>query len=314
MIELRKDYILDRWSYIASGREKRPKQFKKNDESGKQDAICYFCPGNEHLTPPEIGRVGQKDKWQIRWFPNKFPFLDKGLENRIENSGIFYKKGSAFGYHEVIAETPRHDKQLADLKIEDISELLKVYSLRIRELSKRSGIKYVQIFKNSGEEAGTSLVHSHTQAAAMSIIPRMVKEETDAFRKYKNCPYCAIIKLEEKSERFIFSNENFLAFSPFAPRFNYEAWIFPRKHLKNITELEEKEFFDLAEAFKKVLSKLGEFNMPYNFYLHYSPAGKNLHFHFEILPRVNRWAGFELAADSYVITVSPEEAAKFYRS
>ena len=64
MIELRKDYILNRWSYIAADRGKRVKQFKKStavDNSSK----CFFCPGNENLTPPEIGRIEDSKNWKV---------------------------------------------------------------------------------------------------------------------------------------------------------------------------------------------------------------------------------------------------------
>jgi len=312
MIELRKDYVLDRWSYIAADRGKRPLQFEKN-ENGKSSAVCYFCPGNENMTPPEIGRVGNGKKWEIRWFPNKFPAVDKSSSSEIKTFNGYYTSGGAFGYHEIIVETPDHSKQLADLSKEEIKKVLEVYSLRIKELGMKDRIKYVQVFKNSGAEAGTSLIHSHTQIVATNIIPRLVQEKIDAIKKYKNCPYCDIIFKEEKSERFICSNEDFVAFSPFAPRFNYEVWIFPKKHYRNITELKESEFENLSKVFRKILFKLGEINTPYNFYLHYSPKKEDLHFHFEIMPRMNTWAGFELATGSYVITTSPEDAAKFYR-
>lgn len=312
MIELRKDYILDRWSYIATDRGKRPKQFKKNGNR-KKNEVCYFCPGNEKLTPPETGRTGDKNNWEIRWFPNKFPAVSEDFKNKIKTSDKYFTEGGAFGCHEVIVETPDHDKQLADLNEKDMEKILKVYSARVKNLSRKKDIKYVQLFKNSGEEAGTSLIHTHTQIVAANIVPELVREKIKAVKKYRKCPYCDIIEKEEKSDRLIFSNDGFAAFAPYAPRFNYEAWIFPKKHYKNITELKNGEFKDLAAVFKKVLSKLGKINAPYNFYLHYSPQNEDLHFHFEITPRMNKWAGLELATDSYVITVSPEDAAEFYR-
>ena len=76
MLELRKDYILERYVIIAEKRKIRPKEFVKKEEL-VDPKVCVFCPGNEKLTPPEIGRVEKKGKWQIRWFPNKFPFVDK---------------------------------------------------------------------------------------------------------------------------------------------------------------------------------------------------------------------------------------------
>lgn len=312
MIEIRKDYILDRWSYVAADRGKRPKQFEKDTKNVKEN-ICYFCPGNEHLTPPEIGRIEDGDSWKVRWFPNKFPITDWNSAENILSTDKFHTKGGAFGYHEVIVENKDHDKQLADLNIADLTELFRIYAQRIKELSRRDDIEYVQLFKNNGEEAGTSLIHTHTQIVATNLIPKSIKEEMQAVKQHDKCPYCDIVLQEEKSERFIFSNEDFIVFSPFAPKFNYETWIFPRKHFLSMEDLKENEFKNLAEAFQKILSKLGAINAPYNFYLHQSPKNGELHFHYEITPRMNTWAGFELATDSYVITTSPEESAKFYK-
>lgn len=312
MIELRKDYILDRWSYIALDRENRLKQFKESGDS-KTESVCFFCPGNENMTPPEIGRIGTKDSWKIRWFPNKFPITESGVQNNIDISNKFLTKGNAFGYHEVIAETADHKKQLWNLDESELCELLKVYASRISELSEKDGVEYVQLFKNSGSEAGTSIIHSHTQIVTTSIIPGSVVEKVAATKKFVSCPYCEIITIEKNCERFIYENDDFIVFAPFAPRFNYETCIFPKKHYKGISELQENEFANLASAFKKVLSKLAVLNTPYNFYLHYSPESEDLHFHFEITPRLNKWAGFELATDSYVVTVSPENTAKFFK-
>ncbi|MCK5123410.1 MAG: galactose-1-phosphate uridylyltransferase [Candidatus Pacebacteria bacterium] len=316
MIQLRKDYILNRWSYIASDRAKRPQQFKKDKAKNNKESVCYFCPGSENLTPLEIGRVSKKnkkDEWQVRWFLNKFPAVDESLKKEIKTTDKYYTNGEAFGFHEIIVETPDHEKQLADLGVKEIEEVLKVYALRMEELSAKEGIKYVQIFKNSGAKAGTSLVHSHSQIIATNAIPSLIQEKTDAVKKYKSCPYCEIIKSEEKSERFICDNNDFICFAPYAPRFNYEALIFPKKHYKNITELKEAEFKNLAEIFKTILPKLEGAGISYNFYLHYSPIGGDLHFHFVIAPRVNTWAGFELATNSFIIKISPEDAAEFYK-
>jgi len=265
------------------------------------------------MTPPEIGRIGNRTKWDVRWFPNKFPAVDENGSGRVLVSEKYYFKKESFGYHEVIAETSDHSRQLADLSIDEIKKVLSVYSIRMNKLLMDDRVKYIQIFKNSGVEAGTSLEHSHSQIITVNVLPKLIKEKVEALKAYDRCPYCDIVKKEEKSRRFIYSNGDFTAFAPYAPRFNYEVWIFPRKHYRNITELCDEEFKSLALVFKVVLSKLGRVNAPYNFYLHYSPKGEDLHFCFEITPRMNLWAGFELATSSYIVTTSPEDAAKFYR-
>jgi UDPglucose--hexose-1-phosphate uridylyltransferase len=308
---LRKDYILDRWVYYAVERGKRPMEFKEGNIINNK--ICFFCQGNEKLTPPEIGRVEEKNTWKIRWFPNKFPAVELKGGDTIKAKNNFLKEGEAYGMHEVIVETNRHKKQLSDLSVEHVKEVLEVYKLRIKALSKLKGIRYVTVFKNQGYAAATSLYHSHTQVAAIQLLPGEVMNEIRASKKFRKCPYCDIIKLESKSKRRIIENKSIAAFAPFASRFNFEAWLFPKRHVKNITDLYEHELYDMASALKKILLKLKKLNASYNFFLHYAPKGHNLHFHIEVTPRFSKWGGFEYSTGAIINSVMPEDAAKFYR-
>jgi len=309
-MEIRKDYILERFVFIASERKKRRKEFKKHEQT-KETGKCFFCPGNEETTPKEIGRIKKGNSWSIRWFPNKFPIVEKNKKLNLKQKKYF-TSSPAYGMHEVIAETPDHKKQLWDLPEKQIKQLLDVYKNRIAELEKPKNIKYVQIFKNHGREAGTSLIHSHTQVVALPLIPSLVKQEIKATKN--KCQYCDIIKIESKSKRKCFENKDFIAIAPFASRFNYECWIFPKKHIKRLEKLNDKETKNLAEILNKVLNKLKKLNLSYNYYVHYAPKGTNLHLHIEVTPRAAVWAGFEFSTDMIINSVSPEEAAKYYRS
>lgn len=308
---LRKDYILDKWVYYSTERKNRPRDFKSvqlKDDS----KICFFCPWNTHLTPPEIGRVEYKNGWKMRWFLNKFPAVDK-KRNSKSRQKKYLLEGPPYGIHEVIVETNHHRSQLADLPISHIRELLEVYKLRISYLGRQKGIKYVEIFKNHGRDAGTSLVHSHSQVMALAQIPALIKEKLNAAKKYRKCPYCEILRLESRSKRKIFETKNIIAFAPFASSFNYEAWIFPKQHKKFMDELDEGELTDLAVALKKLLVKLKKVNVSYNFYIHYSPEKESLHFHIVVAPRIATYGGFELSTNAVINSVMPEEAARFYK-
>lgn len=307
---IRKDYILDRWVYYSTARGKRPREFKSVViKDGKK---CFFCPSNEHLTPREIGRVEYKRSWKIRWFLNKFPAVEKKGNSKIK-SKRYFSEADSYGVHEIIVETPHHKSQLADIPVQQIREVLDVCKFRIRELGKLNGIKYVDIFKNQGKDAGTSLVHTHTQVMALPQIPALVLDEINAAKKYKKCPYCDIIKAEAKSKRKIFETKNVVAFAPFASRFNYEAWIFTKQHKKNMEELNEEELNDISLILKKILVKLKKINASYNFFIHYSPEKDNLHFHIEVTPRTATWGGFEISTNAIINSVLPEDAARFYR-
>jgi UDPglucose--hexose-1-phosphate uridylyltransferase len=311
-MELRKDYILDRYVIISSGRGKRPQEFKQ-EITKEKPGQCFFCKGSESLTPPEIGRIGTAKNWKIRWFPNKFAAVSLEGDPIIRTDNTYFTFASAYGYHEIIVETNSHKKQLSGLPKEQIKEVLKVYADRIKELSKKENIYYVAIFKNHGKDAGTSLVHSHSQVIAYNKWPKLVQDKVEAVRKFNHCPYCDIINIERNSFRRCFENKSFVAFTPYASRFHFEIWIFPLQHIRNLTEMNDKQLLDLAEILKKILQKLKELNASYNMEVYYSPTNSDLHFHIEISPRMAVWAGFEFLTNDAINSVSPEDAAKFYR-
>jgi UDPglucose--hexose-1-phosphate uridylyltransferase len=307
MGELRKDYILDRWVIVSTGRGKRPHELQKPTIV---EGPCFFCAGNENLTPPEIGRVVQNGGWQLRWFENKFPALKPEGQPFPKTDSRFYTSASGYGYHEVIVETPRHDRQLAQLSVPEIEQVLHVYARRIVELEAKPNISYVNVFKNHGYLGGTSIVHSHSQVMATPFIPPEVQLKLDVMRKFISCPYCWIVQSEMNSGRKCFENSDFVAFTPYASRFSYELWIFPKLH---IARLEDVNFSTLADILSKALQKVHEANLDYNLLVQHSPKGRDFHFHVELCPRVGIWAGFEFGAGVVINSVSPEDAAKFYR-
>ena len=193
-IELRKDYFLDRWVIIAENRK----------NTGKKKNICPFCAGNEKESK-EIDRVEKNGRWVIRCVENKFPAVSL---NKIKgtNKNLLQRK-TAYGYHEVIIDSNDHKKQLYDYDWQHIKLLLKFFIKRINELSKDDKIKYIAIFKNHDKGAGTSIDHSHCQLIAYNLMPEHLIKESKAMYKFKECPYCKIIKLERKTKRKIFETK-----------------------------------------------------------------------------------------------------------
>lgn len=310
-MELRKDYILNRYVIVSEARGKRPHELfpKKIEEVG----ICMFCPGNESMTPPEIARIGDgKGGWRIRIFPNKFPAALPEGQPAVRTDNRFFSFADAYGIHEIVVETADHKKQLADLSSGELTELLSVWIARIAALRALPNINYVSVFKNHGLEAGTSIVHSHTQIIAHALPPPAVLEELSAIKSWPSCPYCDIIAIEKGSLRRCFENERFVAFTPYASRFHYEVWIFPKEHINELGALDQASLAALAQIMKATLARLASFKAPYNMFLHWHPDSA-YHFHIEICPRTAIWAGFEFCSGIVINSMSPEEAARFYR-
>jgi len=300
--EIRKHYFLDKYVIIAPGRGKRPRGTIAKAVIIPERS-CPFCPGKVEKDLLIKAYPSQKN-WHYLALKNKYPVVT--LDNP-----------KAYGQHEVIVDTPDHLKELAQFSLEEMVGLLEVYKDRIRELSKIKGIEYILVFKNEGGKAGATLVHAHSQIFASKIVPPDVVEEGAAAKKYEAekgiCPYCDILKKEEKGPRKIFANKEIVAFCPYASFYHYEAWILPRRHLDNITNLTKKETFSFARVLKKILIKLFTLNVEYNFFLHQIIHDSNQHFYLKIQPRESIWAGIELGSGIIVNSLSPEKAAMIYR-
>ena len=335
--EIRKDYLLDRYVIIAIERSRRPTDFIKKNIKHKphteKQNLCPLCAGNEALTPPATllyfnknGRIKKgvdnhevrKKNWLIRVVPNLFPAFSQPNHDIC----IDYKSGenftNAIGYHEVLVESSNHDEKLASIKSEQMINVINAYIDRLENLSSRSYVKHVAIFRNYGREAGASLSHAHSQIIAMPFVPRIIAEEIRAsknfYHKNKKCIFCAIVAKEQMGPRLIFQNDNFVVFAPYASIQPLEFGIAPKKHDSTILNLTTREKLLLAESIKKSLTALRILvnDPPYNFGFHISIDKRNeeyYHWHLEVYPKLSIWAGFEKSTGVYINTVPPEVGA-----
>jgi len=305
--EIRKVYLLDKYVIITPGREARPRDTKEQTFI-KKFKSCPFCP--ENINKKEIidrfpNDNSKKESWSILSMGNIFPAV--ALNNK-----------KAYGTQEVIIETPDHSEELAKMEEKKIEQLLKMYAKRTKVIAKNKKINYILCFKNQGSKAGASITHSHSQIFATEIVPPEIKEEITAAenyeKKHQRCPYCDLIKKEAKGNRRIFSDKNVVAFAPYASEYHYEAWLFPWRHLDNITLLSEEEIKSFAKALKIILGKIQTLNLSFNYFLHNLVPDKNQHLYLKIQPRDSIWAGVELGSGLIINSVPPEKAAKFYRN
>jgi len=329
MPELRKDPITGRWVIIASERAKRPKSFNIT-RPPKQTGPCPFCHGNEGMTPPEIFAIREKDSapntagWNMRVVPNKYPALriEGGLDRRGE--GMFDRM-NGIGAHEVIIETPDHDKSLADLDESQVASVIKAYRDRTMDLQKDARFKYVLIFRNHGATAGASLDHPHSQIIATPVVPKRVQEELRGAKQYheykERCVFCDMISEEaEGNKRVVLENDEFIVIAPFASRFPFETWLLPRNHSSDFATISDESIAKCASALKDVLYRTKHVldDPPYNFIIHTAPANEHheeeYHWHFEIMPRLTHVAGFEWGSGFYINPTPPEEAAEYLKN
>ena len=329
MPELRKDPVTARWVIISTERRKRPTDFRIDRHQVERDEYCPFCTGREELTPPEVfayrsnGADANGPGWDLRVVPNKFPALqvEGGLDR--EGEGMFDRM-NGIGAHEVIIESPDHDKTLASMSEGEIARVLSAFRERVLDLKQDRRFRYILLFKNHGGPAGATLEHSHSQLIALPIVPDFVREEIEGARRHyaakERCVFCDIVKQEVAAgRRLIVETADFVALAPYAPRFPFETWLVPRRHGSQFEEAAPHEFESLARLLKSVLMRMNRAleSPSYNLIVHSSPFSEETtdfyHWHVELMPRLTKVAGFEWGTGFYINPTSPEEAARVLR-
>lgn len=306
--EIRTDPIHDRFVIIAPRREKRPHDVVPA-EIPVSSRECPFCQdplvkAKGIFVIPNRTK-GAQPKWLIKVVKNKFPVVS-------------FKSQEAYGTQEVVVETPEHNVEFAELPDEQVVKIFDTYVARTRTLTRDKKIKYILIFKNHGGRAGASLVHAHSQIFATAFLPPHIIDKLTKAQEYRikngTCYYDQLIAQEERGPRLVTKDAHMIAFTPYASIYNYEAWIMPRRHLDNITQLARDELHSLATMAKHIIKKINAKQISYNYYLHQAITDREEHFYLRIAPRRDIWAGIELGSRLIINTVSPEEAAHFYRS
>lgn len=318
MSELRWNPQLHQWVIVASHRQDRT--YKPPAE------FCPLCPTKPGAFPTEI----PAEDYEIVVFENKFPAL-KTPAPAIEAQGSeLYLTAPAQGICEVVCYSPRHDQTLGDAPVEQIHNLVQVWTDRYQELGAKPNINYVYIFENRGEAVGVTLHHPHGQIYAFEFIPPILEKELAAakahFGQKGSCLYCDIVKQELKDEtRIVCKNEAFTAFVPFYARFPYEVNLMANRHVGSLADLNTSEQLDLAKILKELISlydSLFGFTLPYIMVLHQTPTKGDYpeyHFHFEFYPfnrsesRLKYLAGVESGAGTFITDMSPEEQAQRLR-
>lgn len=310
VMELRWDPTLNEWVLVSNIRRFRPWQ---------PSNYCPFCPGS-----PETGYG-----WRALILENRYPML---MENPPEpSSHWFYRLGRSVGKCYVVVETPEHNlDDISDLPIEQIEYVLNMIIDKAREESGKEYAHYFLWFRNKGREIGVSLTHPHSQIYVLPFTPSKVERELESSREYFSnhgkCLFCDILNAElSDGTRLIYSNDYWVSFMPFYSHWPFEVHIYPRRHVKLITELTKDEVRGLAEALKVSLCGLTHvFNksMPYVLVLHQSPLRGNYpyyHMHIEIYgalrdeDKIKYAAGMEIGGGNFTYDSVPEENAQRIR-
>ena len=332
MSEFRQNPLTGQWVIIAGERGNRPTQQPRPStqrNAPSYDENCPFCPGHESETPPTVFEMRDAtggEQWQLRGFANKFPALVPDNIPSSDASSPLFLALPGRGEHQVLVETPIHNRFPAARTEGEMVRLMEAYQQRYLSLMELPWIEYVLIFKNHGKEAGTSQEHPHSQIIASPITPDSVQRRGEAagehYKRTKMCLMCQIIAEESRSgSRVVFQDRQFIVFHPFASSRPAETWVVPINHQASYAQASGEVVSGLGNTLLRALKMLASgFSDPdFNYVLHTSPKAAESpppeywHWYLQIIPRMTAIAGFELGSGIFINTVPPEQTAAVMR-
>jgi UDPglucose--hexose-1-phosphate uridylyltransferase len=337
--ELRTDWLTGRSVFVAENRALRPNDFANEIPTGdpapaggqcthKSKPSCPFCAGNESRTP--LATYEKRDahgRWQVRVVPNMYPAVSAGVPpagpDVKASQTDFQQAAPAVGAHEVILEHPNHVDRMSVLSIDELRTVLGAYAERLRHWRDHGRFRYGLVFKNQGPRAGASISHLHSQLIALPFVPSEVEAEqrraAEVHEEQRACPYCRLVAQERSAAKRVVDRDGFLAFCPFASWQPYEIWLMPVDHQPSFESAPASEFDRLAGVLHVLIERLESLvpNAAYNMLLRTSAwiAGCDdwSHWRLELLPRINSFAGLEVATGIHINPLSPERAAEQLR-
>jgi UDPglucose--hexose-1-phosphate uridylyltransferase len=160
----------------------------------------------------------------------------------------------------------------------EIRKVVDVWAEQIVELGQH--YHWVQIFENKGIVMGASNPHPHGQIWAGNSLPNEPSKEErqqQAYFEQHGVPLLVdYVNLEVlKQERIIVENECWLAVIPYWADWPFETILLPRRHVKQLSDLNGLERDALAHILKRLLTKydnLFEVSFPYSMGWHGAPT------------------------------------------
>ena len=322
MSELRRHPFLDTWVITATQRQDRT--FLPPDD------YCPLDPTKPGAFPTEI----PFPEYDIAVFENKFPSLrPQPLEPDIQGTPTMPVQPSG-GVCEVVCYTQSHTGSFAELPLNQVRKLTRVWKERYEELGAREEVQYVFVFENKGKEIGVTLTHPHGQIYAYPFIPPTLAIELAAEKAHLEKTGRNLFDdwLQDEGissgqgEREVYRNEKFVALVPFFARYPYEIHIVPLTHLGSFAEMDAADLDALAEILLNTTKRydlLFGFSMPYIMAVHQRPTTPGFEFnrfHVEFYPpyrtekKLKYLAGSEAGAGAFINDTLPEETSARLRA
>jgi len=291
--------------------------------------------------------------WIARNIEQRFPTMRQlpgagaGAAHASAAGGL-HQSWAGAGVHELFLESPRHNASFGScMSLAEVYGVLLLWTRRYRAIRDANHLPFAMIFKNSGDEAGATQQHPHSQLIGFPVVPSHTKTCLACARTFHEvngaCVYCRMARrLRAPSsdrasgrELVVYGNEFFVAFCPWAPPCDYAVYVMPWEHHADFLldaapthaldgtnprgTARQTSLAALADCLRVVSRKLYAYcgNPDYNLVVRNPPFAERsvpwFHWHIEIAPIFSKKGGLEYGTHCMVLMTPPEVAARNLR-
>lgn len=327
----RKNPLTGNWVLVSPHRNNRPwlGATEKSAPSNlpEHDETCPLCPGNQRANDTQNP---QYDNTFV--FTNDFGALTPQVAAQaaqLETTPLFAIE-AVTGECRVICFSPKHNKTLPELSVNEIEDDVDTWKQNYVELSAQYAC--VHIFENKGAVMGCSQPHPHGQVWAHNHLSTEIQLEQASQHQYQQTHGSNLLADYVKhervdGERVVYQNDHWLVVVPFWAAWPFETLLVSKDDVRHFGQLTEAQSTALADAIKVLTTRYDNvFNcsFPYSMGWHCAPSDLDddshwrMHAHF--YPPLLRSAtvkkhmvGYEMLAESQR-DLSPETAAKILKN
>ncbi len=330
--QFRTDVLTGQQIIVAPQRSSRPSA--RLSDPPLNPLLDPFEEGKEYETPDERFSIRTGDSvpngpgWLVRVVPNRYPAVmpvsgQKTASCVISDQSLFPGR-PAFGEHDVVIECPDSRTRMVELSPAEIRQSLVAWQTRMRQLMQSPSICSVAIFRNEGFSAGASLAHCHSQILATTELMPLDFARHERIASHRSATGRDLVQDLWNAERvqqlrLIHETSGFGLCCPYASRMSWQIRLVPKQTQPALfSDASDTMLYDLAVLLKSALIALEKvLGGPFSFNLILThpridqPAAFS--WYLDLMPRIGRFAGWELLTNVDIVTVAPEAAAKSIR-
>ncbi len=323
MSELRRDPLRRRWVVLSNDRGRLPLRppAPPPAPAGGRCPLCDAASSGEAAIAQRMGPVGP-----VTVLANRFPVLE-ARPGGVDRWPVGRHDGvEGIGAHEIIVEAPDHDLDLSDMPAGQVAQVLRSWRDRLGDLRQDRRLRWIQIFRDRGRDAGARTDHPHSQVIALPAVPEAVGVEAAAvaahWAAHERCLACDLLRDElDARDRIVRADDRFVSLCPYASPRPFSVEVVPRTHEASFAAVTDEDLDALAGHLLDVLQRVrvATGDAGYHLTLRTAPNTPGLpegawHWRLEITPQLWTPTGFDLATGVPINPTSPEDAAAHLRT